>query len=225
MRGILFNDDYNLLQQVFSGRKTETRRTGGLEVLNEAIDNGEEIIMLGKGCLNKNTSKFEVEYVINWENVSFKSRYKLGEILYLKESYRWENPNKPIEYKLINPKKNNSRRTGKFLNKLFMPASASRAKIVITDIRFERISDITEQAVYREGIPQVMLNSMPRKPSPTVPAFVIEKPTSIFSSKKDFTFHTDHKAAFLDLVNRVNSNKKKPIKADHYVFVYTFSLL
>lgn len=73
-------------------------------------------------------------------------RYKVGEILFLKEPY-FINEDGSIDYKFDN-------KTGhkKWENKLFMPEKYARHYIRIIDKRQEYLQDITTEECLKEGI-------------------------------------------------------------------------
>jgi hypothetical protein len=73
-------------------------------------------------------------------------KYKVGEVLYLKEPYLIVAP-RSICYKY-----GTANKADKWKNKLFMPAYAARFFIKITAVRSERLQDITDNDCIREGI-------------------------------------------------------------------------
>lgn len=73
-------------------------------------------------------------------------RYKVGEILYLKEPY-FVNLDGSIDYKFENKVQHE-----KWKNKLFMPEKYARYFIRITNKRQEHLQDITEEDCFKEGI-------------------------------------------------------------------------
>lgn len=77
-------------------------------------------------------------------------RYKVGEILYLKEPYRIET-DKVVRYKYtsIHPDRE------KWSNKMYMPEKAARYYIEIISKRNERLQEITEEDCIREGIEKI----------------------------------------------------------------------
>lgn len=79
---------------------------------------------------------------------SDKPRYKKGDIIYLKEPYFFnpETGNCYYKYKSDDTKY-------PFANKLFMPESMARYYIKITDVKRERLQDITSEDCAKEGIP------------------------------------------------------------------------
>lgn len=86
----------------------------------------------------------------------FSPKYKLGEVVYLKEPYcdlkcqgvTWL----CNVYKYTDPTALSNQPTAKWSNKLFMPQSAARYYIKITSIRAERLQDISEEDCLKEGI-------------------------------------------------------------------------
>ncbi|MBF0648058.1 hypothetical protein IR083_04445 [Dysgonomonas sp. GY75] len=100
----------------------------------------------------------------NDASVFIEPRYKVGDVLYLKEPYKkWtrglsEGRHTSILYKYGEETpcdkvgtEGNSYYTD-WKNKLFMPASAARHFIKITEVRAERLQDITEEDCKKEGI-------------------------------------------------------------------------
>lgn len=91
--------------------------------------------------------------------IPVKPRYNVGEVLYLKEPYRFAPDVDSIIYKFDYP---SGRYTYpgcdkvdtpvKWENKLFMPSKYARTFIEITAVRAERLQDISDEDCIREGI-------------------------------------------------------------------------
>lgn len=94
--------------------------------------------------------------------IPVKSRYKVGDVLYLKEPYcigvnGCDTLPSLIYYKYNDKDMSFLTRTGlindiKWKNKLFMPASVARHFIKITEVRAERLQDISDEDCIKEGI-------------------------------------------------------------------------
>lgn len=94
--------------------------------------------------------------------IPVKSRYKVGDVLYLKEPYcigvnGCDTLPSLIYYKYNEKDMSFLTRTGlindiKWKNKLFMPASAARHYIKITSVRAERLQNISQEDCIKEGI-------------------------------------------------------------------------
>ncbi|MCW3111337.1 MAG: hypothetical protein JWQ09_5843 [Segetibacter sp.] len=158
MRGLLAIEP--LYHQIVAGNKTQTRRSGGLEVVNK---NPDEWVLNGRFLSIKeivreiNEDKLAAcDYL--FENtvgtkVWCKPRYKVGEVLYLKEPIFIEYDTVHTDSKRILYKFDNKHhRISKWSNKLFMPASAARAFVRITGIKCERLLDISDEDCIAEGI-------------------------------------------------------------------------
>lgn len=99
-----------------------------------------------------------------WNSIlglEIKPRYKKGELLYLKEPYLDDLSMKKTFYKYRKSDLNelmkeypemNPDARGFWRNKLFMPQSEARYFIKITDVRVERLQEITEEDCIKEGI-------------------------------------------------------------------------
>lgn len=239
MRGLLMIEP--LYHQTVAGRKTQTRRSGGLELVNgckatktkpaiisnpddwnkhaigvglnspkESFDN---LIELFEGREVKHHSPLmEVLFynVKNGKMVTCKPRYKIGEVLYLKEP-RYTTGSNPIpqySFDLIgnNVRILNDKDTIK-LNKLFMPAESARAFIKITGLRCERLLDISDADCITEGIE--------------------EHPRAIFAVHKYKNYTGDilpikAKDSFLSLYKFANKVKEVD---NIWVWVYEFTYL
>lgn len=164
MRGLLAIEP--LYNQIVAGRKTQTRRSGGLDAVNINPDAWERIGHIvsyigGQGNPSVNEITFRtIDYIPSGDiagkfEKTCKPRYKVGEVLYLKEPTLknredWQPNTGNIIYKY--DQTDVFVRAAQWNNKLFMPASAARAFIKITGIRCERLLDISDADCLAEGI-------------------------------------------------------------------------
>ena len=161
MRGIMMIEP--LYHQVVKGLKTQTRRDGGLDKVNDSehewVEVGTTIVNTGAGLVGLEEIEFETKEFIPSGEIAGKLRetckphYRVGEVLYVKEpttdalygatAYKYGcNGNKEMLAEF------------KWKNKMFMPASAARLFIQITGIRCERLLDISDEDCIAEGIEQ-----------------------------------------------------------------------
>ena len=128
MKGILFTEP--LFHKVIEGIKTQTRR----------------IVKPSPDYINKGNLYDDIhERVIN-------PKYKVGEILYLKEPYYKDSNDIHYKYGYPENQQEMDKYGLKWKNKLFMPESAARYFIKITAVRAESLQDISEQDCLKEGI-------------------------------------------------------------------------
>lgn len=158
MKGILFRPD--MIKAIVEGRKTQTRRLDGLKEINQEPDSW-ELSGFNKGGL-PDFGVFHFWSINNKELpvVTAKPRYRVGEVVYIKEAWA-VNPTyddlKPSEipspaFVTYLNDRHNVVLVGRNRSPLFMPEWAARHFIQITGVRSERLNQITEEDAIAEGI-------------------------------------------------------------------------
>lgn len=159
MKGILFKSD--MIKAIVEGRKTVTRRVIKLpdfpEKYPEHKQSSEWNIRQGVNIwIAENTKINYQEYI--------KPRYQVGGVVYIKEAWRVLEANgKPNDFAIVYPDgdlkwwRDNAGEMNypideKRRSPLFMPARFARYFIKITDVRAERLQEITEEDAIAEGI-------------------------------------------------------------------------
>lgn len=189
MKKIMLNDNYCLTDAVLRGQKIMTRRIErGLELLSETNHefDGNKVIL-----------HFEASEV----PVIIRPRYKVGEIVAVAQRYsdcgsasfdEWE-------------KQSDWFQKG-FSNKMFVKPELLPHQIQITNIKLERLQDISDEDCQREGI---------RK---------FGEEFGFYDNKKNCTrlFGTS-RSAFKCLIDRVSG--KGTWASNPYVFAYEFKLV
>lgn len=195
MKKIMFNDKYGLTQAVLEKRKTMTRRIVPQSVLDHYLHNAEDPTIIDA------------------------ARYEVGDVVAVAQSYmEVEKGGYPVDSRyepfryaysvgLITEKNKGWR------NKMFVGADYMPHVILITDVRVERLQDISVKDCLREGI--LKKSDFPYKK--TSPFY--------FSGGKhewDYSFHTPRQAyaALIDKVSGKGTWKRNP-----WVFVYEFELI
>jgi hypothetical protein len=136
---ILFSTE--MVHAILAGRKKMTRRTNGLEALNVK---GYKPVF-GFGLMG---------YEVNDEIYSIKRPYEIGDILWVRESFA------PDYFDNHDPayKADWNKTAAEYVNEpkwkpsIFMPKEACRTWLKVTDVRVERLQDITQQDAVDEGI-------------------------------------------------------------------------
>lgn len=202
MKKIMFNDQYGLTNAVLSGKKTMTRR----------------IIPL------TDTDRDYLDNAFDWDLrksviIDRYARYKAGEIVAVAKSYDTlansgylgmmtvpADNAVGFEFKL-------EYCGGGYKNKMFVSANLMPHHIRITDIKVERLQDISDEDCLKEGI--LKKSDFPKKKS--FPYY--------FAGGKhewDNSFSTPRKA-FAALTDRISG--KGTWKRNPWVFAYTFELM
>lgn len=155
MKKIMFNDRYGLTQAVLDGKKTMTRRIiPDIEI--DWVRRGK--VKLPVGGFNSGMLLMDVSSILQGDGISrypaptkYQPKYEVGEDVAIAQAYetiRW--PSLPyIEMKAIYDEVIHSKG---WKNKMFVRADLMPHRIRITDIKAERLQDISEEDCLREGI-------------------------------------------------------------------------
>ena len=196
MKKIMFNDRYGLTQAVLEGRKTMTRRLINLcenDLHFMKISDRGEYLFCSKTTLD---GAFP--------------RYKVGEILAVAQSYHALNKAGYVAPEWLD---HTCESSAGYNNKMFVRAELMPYRIRITNIKVERLKDISHEDCLKEGI----------------------KEKSRFPHKKSCPFYFDGgkhgwdnsyktpRQAFAALIDKVCGRGTWNINP--YVFVYEFELL
>ena len=198
----MFNDKYGLTKAVLEGRKTQTRRVINLK---------EQLIRDFQLCYYNNTFDFldgldliDCYYANNYEKVPF----KVGEIVAIAQKYE-DVLHIPVEI----------RQGAGWNNKLFVSAELMPHQIRITNVRIQRLQDISDEDCLAEGVVVV---------EPKVKGGVKSYyPCEYLKSCADkvgwgIVFDTTQKA-YAALIDKVSG--KGTWDSNPYVFVYDFELI
>lgn len=134
MQKIMFNDQYGLTQAVLDGRKTQTRRIAYQEPFKYNCNCGICTEGKDKGKLTINDGN----------EIVAKSTYKIGEVVAVAQRYCEVSLEPSIRTILCKHPGWN--------NKMFVTAKTMPHQIKITNIRCERLQDISTDDCMKEGI-------------------------------------------------------------------------
>lgn len=187
MKPVLFSTP--MVQAILDGRKTQTRRVITKKDILDAIEALESISIASP-------------HLTPW------AKHQIGDILYVRETWNYdEQANKPY-YKADFDADTIKELGMKWKSSLFMPKKDARLFLKITNVRVERLQDISEEDAIAEGIKRI----------------------GDAWEDYDFKDNSKYNYRYLRAIDSYKSlwnsiNKKEPEKqweANPYVFVYEF---
>lgn len=151
MKKIMFNDKYGLTQAVLEGRKTQTRRMLNPTMFFQRLETYEgwsnEDISVWKRLCNRRLYEAQGDMLQQMFDYALSSsRYKVGEVVVVAQKYKDIALDVPVELaaELIKQPGWN--------NKMFVKADLMPHRVRITNIRVERLQDISDEDCMAEGI-------------------------------------------------------------------------
>lgn len=157
---ILFNTD--MVRAILDGRKTVTRRVVKGFIPEDAIWG--YTMFTPKGCISCRGT-----FADGYGEKFFKLRYQTGDILYVRETFRplSDHPAAGVEYAadwspkyFENSKEPNCCNRGKWIPSIHMPKQAARIWLKVTDVRVERLNEITNEQILKEGTSKDAINRL-----------------------------------------------------------------
>lgn len=226
MKKIMFNDKYGLTQAVLKGRKTMTRRIVTDRKLhywesccpNMLIVKAPESI---KTSLDDTNTYFGIKEKASdcYYCDTIISPYKIGEIIAVAQSYHdlgydKDSLNRDSTLKI----RGTLGQSAGWKNKMFVRADACKHHICITDIKIERLQEISDEDCLKEGIiKQAVLSDE----SPFLYAYdVYENGSAGYFASQWFKSSRD---AFAILIDKICG--KNTWERNSWVFAYEFKLL
>lgn len=215
MKKIMFNDKYSLTQAVLDGRKTMTRRI----IKCPRTFRGEWVA--GFNIHRRHSDKKIVDWPCmydaderEFDMGEILPKYELGEVVAIAQSYmdvdRFHRKGKNAAFlEYLDSILHELKLYPGWTNKMFVRADLMPHHIRITDIKIERLQDISDEDCLKEGI------------------FKWD------AGQKDIPFYSFHYAdipdysnpcdAFAELIDKVSG--KGTWESNPYVFVYEFELI
>lgn len=210
---IMFNDKYSLTQAVLDGRKTMTRRIikcpetyKGRPVKGLRITGSKDIRLAVEMLVyNEECDDFVPMYI--------QPRYEIGEVIAVAQSYESLGMNPEIA---LNDKDGigfytKTKFAPGWKNKMFVRADLMPHHIRITNIKIERLQDISDKDCLKEGIYKGQCGSADTH-------FM-----DAYYYKGDIQPYCTPREAFAALIDKVSG--KGTWESNPYVFAYEFELI
>lgn len=217
MRKIMFNDKYGLTEAVLSGRKTQTRRIVKLELYGlktEAKRSPSDIRMIdGLWC-----------YTIPEWNGAYNlvpkddlPKYNIGDIVAIAQSYSDAGvdsiPEEDEEFGCYNFP---TIQTPGWKNKMFVRADLMPHQIRITNVRAERLQNISDEDCIAEGIYKDANTSY-------FNGYAFDILNDHYGQILASTWYDSPRDAYAALIDKING--KGTWESNPFVYVYDFELI
>ena len=217
MKKIMFNDKMCLTQAVIEGRKTQTRRL----IKCRKTFKGEWVAGFNIHIRPYDKKVLGLPYMYDADESEFDSgeilpKYKVGEVVAVAQSYNslGYDPNaldiSPKNWRVVRGILGQSKGWN---NKMFVRAEACKHKIRITDVRVERLQDISDEDCVKEGV-------IKKWHAPACKNYYYVPGVEVKSVKD---VHDTPQEAFAHLIYEVS--RKDVWSLNLYVFVYDFELV
>lgn len=215
MKKIMFNDKYGLTQAVLDGRKTQTRRVikcprefkgEWVAGFNIHIRHSDKKIVDWPCMYDADEREFDMGEIL--------PKYELGEVVAIAQSYmdvdRFYRKGKNAAYlEYLDSILPELKLYPGWTNKMFVRADLMPHHIRITDIKIERLQNISDEDCFKEGIFKWDAG---------------QKDIPFYSfHNADIPDYNDPRDAFAELIDKVSG--KGTWESNPYVFVYEFELI
>ena len=211
MKKIMFNDKYCLTQAVLEGTKTMTRRF--LKVPKTCND--KEVYSFN--ILTNNAGTQCVDLIDENGGVlgSWKPHYEVGEIVAIAQSYKEVYPN--ADFEMVGD--DFMTESAGWTNKMFVRAELMPRHIKITDVKAERLQDISKEDCLKEGI--ISIESLS----------IIGEDAYFFAVKRKvgqmydniLKFFSSPQRAYAELIDKISG--KGTWESNPWVVAYSFELV
>lgn len=199
----MFNDKYGLTQAVLDGRKTMTRRIFYIPDKLVPYLDIYDIFDIVDDCIIWKDKSDNIR-------MTFEPKYKVGEVVAIAQSYKDIGYNGEYSWVQDGIHYHRDRAAG-WANKMFVKVNLMPHHIEITDIKVERLQDISDEDCLKEGIVKGKCGS---ESTHFMDAYYVPKEKQPYCTPRD---------AFEVLIDKVSG--KGVFKSNPYVFVYEFKLL
>lgn len=205
MKKIMFNDRYGLTEAVLSGRKTQTRRIA-YDFRKHARNKVGKCVLLSNSNLTYKDGDVQVLDELR------SPQYQVCEVVAIAQSYKDCDYGKcaPIVSLYKNGIATFGSDAGSY-NKMFVCADLMPHHIRITNVRVERLQDISDEDCFKDGIRDYSTPNEKRF------GFI-----SDFRREPIVAFKTPREA-YAALIDKISG--KGTWKSNPYVFVYDFELV
>ena len=211
MKKIMFSDAFCLTKAVLAGKKTMTRRL--LKVPKTC--NGKEVYSFN--ILTNSLGTQCVDLIDYGGNVlgSWKPHYEVGEVVAIAQSYKEVYPN--ADFEMVG--NGFMTESAGWNNKMFVKPDLLPHHIKITDVKVERLQDISEEDCLKEGI--IFIESLSATGEDAYFFAVKRKVRQMYDNI--LKFFSSPQRAYADLIDKISG--KGTWESNPFVAAYNFELI
>jgi hypothetical protein len=205
-----------MVQAILEGRKYQTRRTKGLESINEKPDAWKHVGIAAFGNIALQKNDFRIyqcfEEKATGKQQLVKCPYELDDVLWVRETFGIGSRGSVI-YKANYDDTQFNSKEWKWKPSLFMPKEGCRIFLKIKSIRVERLQDISEEDAIAEGIQMTVIDNIKEYKNYTAES-------KEFTRYNDFSYPECAIPSFFSLWESING--KESLEKNPFVWVYQF---
>lgn len=221
MKKIMFSERFGLEQAVLAGKKTQTRRIIPIDLYNQtdwkAVAEGDfEAVVDGEGYYHdiRNCGKYRVG-----EEVAIAQNYKTCWDYY---KAQWESRNDPSDWHTPDAMLGDAvEETKGYRNKMFVKAEYMPHRLRITNVKVERLQDISDEDAMREGVFKYDKPPLHHEADMFAPWAPYVRPYKWDSD--NLIYRCTARYAFAYLIDKISG--RGTWQSNPWVYVYTFELI
>ena len=173
-----------------------------------------QAVLAGKKTMTRRVLRDNVP-LGNWEETAKHLPYKVGEVVAIAQSYKEVYPN--ADFEMVGD--GFMTESAGWTNKMFVKASLMKRHIRITDVKVERLRDISEEDALREGI--VFIESLSATGEDAYFFAVKRKVRQMYDNI--LKFFSSPQRAYADLIDKISG--KGTWESNPFVAAYSFELI
>ena len=142
VKPILFNTE--MVKAILDGRKSCTRRVVKIPSYIQKQENGSYTLFAEGSCYQNKCLEGVIDYI--------KRPYQLGDILYVRETWGFDKNMWLYKADFTDEAIEKLQSIMRWNPSIHMPKEAARIRLKVTDVRVERLHDITTEQILKEGL-------------------------------------------------------------------------
>jgi len=219
MKKIMFNDRYGLTEAVLSGRKTQTRRIicCPKNFKGEWVAGFNVHVRQSDGAILEYPKMYDADET-EFENGYIRPKYQIGEVVAVAQSYK-DIACGALFDDLKEAYRTEPTKLAGWTNKMFVRADLMPHNIRITNVRIERLQDISSKGCIKESVEKAFIGFFVRG----LRCRDCSKESYTETENGSFKLFPAPREAYAALIDRIYG--KGTWERNPFVFVYDFELV